>query len=177
MRVSAQALTVVQVVRPIHTICGQTVDDMEGYGCPVWCISCSLEHRAEGIQHGRLAAKAVPKKAVPKKLVDVGQNVLIPIPIVDRRSLSDPQNLHGVLLQRLDDGMYQIGATHGILENLYISSQLKSSLSYFLSTEDVPDNRVTIKESILHNSFGRNKLQCNCTAAVIRTGANASVLT
>ena len=41
----------------------------------------------------------------------------------------------------------------------------ENSLSYFLSTEDVPDNRVTLRESVLHNSFGRNKLQCNCTAA------------
>ena len=43
--------------RYIHTTCGQTVDDMEGYGCPVWYISCWGEHRADGIQQGRLAAK------------------------------------------------------------------------------------------------------------------------
>ena len=110
---------------------------MGGY-CPVWCISCSLEHRAEGIQHGRLAAKRGQEKQIKRmvkqsnkkiKLVDVGKNVLIPIPIVDRRSPFDPQNLPGVVLQRVNDGMYQIGTTHGILKNLYISSQFDSSLT------------------------------------------------
>ena len=91
-------------------------------------------------------------------LVDVGQNVLIPIPLVDRRSPFDPQNLPGVILQRIEDVMYQIGTALGILENLYASSQFGSSLSYFLSPEDVPDKRVTLRKSILLSSFGRNKL-------------------
>ena len=61
------------------------------------------------------------------KLVDVGQNVLMPIPLVDRRSPFDPQNLPGVILQRIENGMYRIGTALGILENLYTSSQFESS--------------------------------------------------
>ena len=159
--------------RPIHTICGQTVGDIEGYGSPVWCISCWAELRADDIQQGRLAAKRGQEKQIQRmikqsnkriKLVDVGQNVLIPIPLVDRRSPFDLQNIPGVILQKVDDGMYQIGTALGILDHLYTSSQFESSLSHFLSPEEVPDKRVTLRESILHSSFGRNKLQCNCTA-------------
>ena len=64
VRASTQVLTVVRVVIYIyiHTNCGQTVDDMEGYGCPVWCISCWVEHRTDGIQQGRLAAKRGQEK-------------------------------------------------------------------------------------------------------------------
>ena len=158
--------------RTIHTICGQTVDGMEGYGCSVWCISCWLDYRADGVRQGRLAAKRGQEKQIQRminqsskkiKLVGVGQNVLIPIPQVDRRSPFDPQNIPGVIMQRLED-MYQIGTAIGILDHLYTSIQFEPSLSYFLSPEDVPDKRITLRESILHSSFGQNKLQCNCTS-------------
>ena len=75
---------------------------MEGYGCGVWCISCWLDYRADGVRRGRLAANRGQEKQIQRainqsskkiKLVGVGQNVLIPIPQVDRRSPFDPQNI------------------------------------------------------------------------------------
>ena len=51
--------------RAIHTICGQTVDGMEGYGCGAWCISCWLDYRADGVRQVRLTAKKGQEKTDP----------------------------------------------------------------------------------------------------------------
>ena len=96
------------------------------------------------------------------KLSEVGDNVLVPIPLVDKRSLVDPLNVPGVVLQRSEDGMYKIEKTTGVLNNLYISSQFQSSQTDFLAPEDVLNRSVTLREAILKSSFGRYKLISNC---------------
>ena len=157
---------------PIHTTCGHSVDGMEGYGCLVWCVTCWVEYRSTNIQQGRLKAKRGQEKQIQRmfqqsnkkiKLAEAHQNILIPIPALDRRSPFDPQNLPGVILEVRDDGMYRVGTAAGILDSLYISSQFQPSLSPFLTAEEVPDKQVTLREAILHSSFGKHRLQCNCT--------------
>ena len=97
------------------------------------------------------------------KSAELHENILIPIPALDRRSPFDPQNIPSVILEVQDDGMYRVGTTAGILDSLYISSQFQPSLSHFLTAEEVPEKRVTLREAIFHSSFGKNRLQCNCT--------------
>ena len=52
------------------------------------------------------------------KLSEVGDNVLVPVPLVDKRSPVDPLNAPGDVLQRSENGMYKIGTTAGVLNNL-----------------------------------------------------------
>ena len=62
---------------------------MEGYGAPVWCVSCYLNDRKEPHEKGRTAAKRghdkqiqrMEKQSVKKaRILDIGDNILIPIP-------------------------------------------------------------------------------------------------
>jgi hypothetical protein len=50
--------------------------------------------------------------------VDVGSNVILPIPDVDRAK-ADLRNLVGVVLERNDDGLYRIGTKEGVVNKLY----------------------------------------------------------
>ena len=158
--------------KSIHAIFGPSAEGNEGYGCPVWCITCWLDHRDDNVQKGRVAAKRGQNRQIEKmikhsnkkiKLSEVGENVLVPIPLVDKRSPFDPLNVPGVVLERSEDGMYKIGTAAGVLDNLYISSQFQSSQTDFLAPEDIPNRSVTLREAILKSSFGKHKLICNCT--------------
>ena len=160
----------------IHIICGSSAENMEGYGCPVWCKSCLLEERSNTIQEGRRAAKRGQSKQINRmmhqsnkriKLFNIGENVLLPIPEVDKRSPLDPQKLPGVGLSRTDYGFYQIWTAAGRLENRYTSGQFELSLSFFLTQDEVPDKSVTLREAILHSSLGSHKQFCNCTGGCI----------
>ena len=118
--------------KSIHAICGPSAEGNEGYGCPVWSITCWLDHGDDNVQKGRVAAKRGQNRQIEKmikhsnkkiKLSEVGENLLVSIPLVDKRSPVDPLNVPGVILERSEDGMYKIGTASGILDNLYISSQ------------------------------------------------------
>ena len=50
--------------------------------------------------------------------VDVGGNVILPIPDVDRAK-ADLRNFVGVVLERNDDGLYRIRTKEGVVNKLY----------------------------------------------------------
>ena len=54
-----------------------------------------------------------------QQVFGIDENVLLPIPQVDKRSPLDPQNLPGVILNCTDEGLYQIGTAAGRLEAQY----------------------------------------------------------
>eukprot|EP00800_Vazella_pourtalesii_P021151 TRINITY_DN7712_c0_g1_i3.p1 TRINITY_DN7712_c0_g1~~TRINITY_DN7712_c0_g1_i3.p1 ORF type:complete len:119 (-),score=13.90 TRINITY_DN7712_c0_g1_i3:47-403(-) len=91
----------------------------------------------------------------------IGENVLLPIPQVDKRSHFDPQNLPGVILNCNDEGLYQIGTTAGRLEAQYTGGQLELSLSFFIAIEEVPNKAITLREAILHSSHGKHHQFCD----------------
>ena len=68
------------------------------------CVVCHLLDRLQGkkIRQGRLKAKRGQNKQIQRmvkhsneriRLAEAGENALIPIPTLDRRSPFDPQNL------------------------------------------------------------------------------------
>lgn len=67
-------------------------------------------------------------------MVDIGVNVVIPIPDVDKGK-SDLLNLIGVVLEKTEHDLYRIGSKDGILVNLY--SKYLRPLSLFL-----PPNKI-----------------------------------
>ena len=87
---------------------------MEGYGCAIWCVTCWIDYRETNIRQGRLKAKREQIKQIQRMvkhsnktihLAEAGENVLIPISTLDRRSPFDPKNLNGVILEIRDDGI------------------------------------------------------------------------
>ena len=85
----------------IHIICGSSAENMEGYCCPVWYKSCLLEEISKTIQEDRRAVIRGQSKHINRmmyqsnktiKLFNIGENVLLPMPEVDKRSPFDPRN-------------------------------------------------------------------------------------
>ena len=84
------------------------VSQKQGENCaPVCCRSCYLSEREDVIHHSRATAKrgqdkqmlSMEKQSVKKaRLLDIGDNIIIPIPVVDKRSPFDPPNLAGVII-------------------------------------------------------------------------------
>ena len=55
--------------------------------------------------------------------------MIIPIPIVDKRSPSDPPNLAGVIIDSSGDGYYKVGTAGGTLDRWYLSTEVELSQS------------------------------------------------
>ena len=158
---------------PVHTICGFPVAGLEGFGSPVWCLSCYLEEREDTMEQGRKRAKHGQEKQIARmekqsikkaRILEIGNNVLLPIPEVDKRSPFDPLNLLGVITHRSEEGYYKIGTQAGEIDRCYLSTEFEFTPSNFLSPEEVPESIVTLRKAILVSSLGKNRLACNCTS-------------
>ena len=117
MESCSQALHRPDCHNAVHTVCGIQVAGCEGYGTPVWCRSCYLNEREDAIQHSRATAKRgqnkqilrMEKQSVKKaRVLDIGDNILIPTPVVDKRSPFDPPNLAGVITGTSQDKYYKM---------------------------------------------------------------------
>ena len=98
------------------------------------CMVCHLLDRLQGNKHqtGKTEGQRGQKKQIQRmvkhsnkkiRLAEAGENVLIPIPTLDRRSPFDPKNLPGVILEIQDDGMHRTGTAAGVLDSMYMASQ------------------------------------------------------
>ena len=67
--------------------------------------------------------------------VEIGQNVLIPIPNVNRGK-GDPRNVMAVVTERVHNG-YKLGTSGGMLLGLYTRNQFELLDSQFLDKETV----------------------------------------
>ena len=131
---------------PVHTICGQPVADLEGFG--------RQEKQIQRMEKQKL------KKA---KQLDIGDNILVHVPEVDKRSPFDPPNISGIM-ERNEEGYLKIGTSEGTLDRSYLPSEVEFSFSHFLSLEDVPNVIVTLRKAVLASSLGKSRLFCHCTS-------------
>jgi hypothetical protein len=97
------------------------------------------------------------------KEVNVGDNILIPIPAVDRAK-SDFRNMVGVVMDE-SNGFYTIGTRDGVLSQKYIRNQFLPTESIFLPLSDVPQRQTTLRSSATFesNSTGQGFVHCQCT--------------
>ena len=95
---------------------------------PVWCRNCYLGEREDAIHHSRATAKReqerqinrMEKQSVKKaRVMDIGDNIILPIPVVDKRAPFDPSNIAGVIINRSEEGYYKIATLAGTLDRSY----------------------------------------------------------
>ena len=72
----------------------------------------------------------------------VGENVLVPVPEVDR-GRTDFRNVAGIITNVGSDGTYSIGTSEGTLKQPYVRSQFILTQSTVTSVADVPDKQRT----------------------------------
>ena len=75
------------------------------------------------------------------KKAEVGGTVMVPIPLVDR-GRGEFTNLKAVITEVEERGMYKLGSVHGILKQLYARKQFTSCEQHFITTDDVPKEKV-----------------------------------
>jgi hypothetical protein len=101
--------------------------------------------------------------------VEVGKNILIPIPMVDRRK-GDPRNLLAVVLSREEHG-YKLGTKSGVLRGLYTRNQFELSDNNFLAKDTVQlETEISLRQAVTQCSDasicdGQGFTKCGCSAS------------
>ena len=96
---------------------------------------------------------------------DPGDNVTIPIPLVDRGK-GDPRNVIGVILDRNENDMYRIAVKEEILKGRYSRNQFDVCTQQLYGLSDVSlDKEIVLRQAVQQSSRfgGQDYSKCNCT--------------
>lgn len=96
-----------------------------------------------------------------------GDNVTIPIPLVDR-GRGDSRNIMGVIVDRDNNDLYVISVRAGILKGKYSRNQFDLCTQKLLTHSDVSqDQEVGLRSAVQYESRcgGQGFVRCNCSGA------------
>ncbi|KAF2881158.1 hypothetical protein ILUMI_25017, partial [Ignelater luminosus] len=97
------------------------------------------QHWSESIKSLKKQAAEMLQQSYSKySNVEIGQNVLVKIPDVDRGRLA-PRNILAVVLSEREE-LYQLGTSTGVLEKLYARNELQTS-----QTDTPIDNKSSLR--------------------------------
>lgn len=96
-----------------------------------------------------------------------GDNVTVPIPLVDR-GRGDPRNLIAVVLDRDDNDMYRLAVRHGVLKGKYSRNQFHLCSEKLHQIDDMNTSaeialRVAVNMQSKHG--GQGFVRCNCAGS------------
>ena len=95
----------------------------------------------------------------------VGENVTVPVPLVDR-GRGDSRNIMGVIVDRDENDLYRIAVKGGILNGKYSRNQFDLCNQILLLPTDVcQDKEISLLNAVQHESRcgGQGYLKCNCS--------------
>ena len=98
---------------------------------------------------------------------NVGNNVTIPIPMVDR-GRGDPRNIMGIILDIDENNNYTIAVKSGILSGKYTRNQFDLCTYELYSKDDVTTDRIVSLRSAVQQeskSGGQGFAKCNCAGS------------
>jgi hypothetical protein len=107
--------------KPVHATCGDNVGE-EGYGTQILCRRCVVNKKRANDRNmadegqSQQAEKMCQKSSLTLPKLEIGDNVLLQIPKVDREP-GDPKNLIAIVLEELRNGLYRIGTKMDQLES------------------------------------------------------------
>ena len=122
-----------------------------------------LRKRAIALKNLKVQAEKMKKKSDAKlSSVSVGENVLIPIPDVDR-ARTDLRNVIAIVMEN-NNGFYKLGTPHGILNSLYSRSQFTPCTADFFPLADMLHVEKSLREIARNVSVtgGQAFQKCNC---------------
>ena len=136
-------------------------------------LTDSLEemHHNIGIQRKRArdglvvqSERMVQRSRLEEVAGDPGDNVTIPIPLVDRGK-GDPRNIMGIILDRDERELYRIAVRSGILKGCFARNQFDICPQKLYNYEDIrQDVEVGLREAVHQesNCGGQGFTKCNC---------------
>ncbi|XP_076061581.1 uncharacterized protein LOC143037330 [Oratosquilla oratoria] len=114
------------------------------------------------------AERMVKRSRVDLRAGEQGDNVAVPVPLVDR-GRGDPRNILGVIIDRREDtDQYRIAVKAGILSGLYSRNQFDLCPQRLLNTDDMnTEKTVSLRSAVISQSAsgGQGFTRCNCTGA------------
>ena len=99
--------------------------------------------------------------------VQIGSNVTVPIPSVDR-SRADPRNIIGVVTECSHNKLYTIAVKGGILDRKYSRNQFDVCAMILYSSDDVcTDKNISLRQAVQLESRcgGQGFTRCNCAGS------------
>lgn len=146
----------------VHMKCGIEIEGV---------VVCNLCCRRDAIREQRETARAGMKKQAGKMLAlsreklppaEIGQNVVVKVPDVDRGRLA-PRSVLAVVLSVNDSSLYKLGTKEGVLERLYSRNEFNFADSNFINASDVPSCSLNLrKASALSSGSKQGFVMCHC---------------
>jgi hypothetical protein len=126
-------------------------------------IHSSRKRAREGIL--KQAQRMIKRSRLENVPGNVGDNVTIPIPLVDR-GRGDSRNIVGLIVSRDENDLYKIAVKGGVLNGKYSRNQFDLCNYALLTINDVSqDNEISLREAVQceSNCGGQGFLRCNCS--------------
>ena len=110
------------------------------------------------------AERMVKRSRIDLKVAEVGDNVAIPIPMVDK-GRGDPRNILGVVLDRNEHDMYKVAVKAGILSTKYSRNQFDLCPQRLLNHSDVnTECTITLRQALKSTATGgQGFFRCDCS--------------
>ena len=151
----------------VHDISGGSGKDSEGFGHNVTCNPCVRKNRInieqEGAKSGQeqQAHKMVSLSNLRLPAVDIGTNVVVKMPDVDRGRWA-PRNVRADVVDVSSFGLYQLSTKEGLLERLYAGKKFTTA-DRFIDAHDVPSSSLSLRSASMITSRRKQRfVSCNC---------------
>src|ERR1044072_6555811 len=113
------------------------------------------------------AERMVRRRRIDHAAGNIGDNVTVPIPLVDR-GRSDLWSIMGIIVDRDMNDMYKIAVCGGILKGKYSRNQFDLCAHKLLTDRDVDQNQeIALRNAVQHqsNCGGQGFVKCNCSGS------------
>ena len=161
------------------TICNSLfqTNEQNKYTCEL-CTKSNQNQRermASGNNLSKQAERMVSRSNQILRSIDIGDNVAIPIPSVDRGH-GYPRNILCLVTYFISDiEQYKLGTRHGLLNLTFPRNQFIPSTFHVLSEADVDSNtEISVREAARLQSIGNRQgfVKCSCKTGCARKLVN-----
>ena len=104
------------------------------------------------------------RSRIELKAGEIGDNVALPIPLVDR-GRGDPRNILGVIVSRSINDQYKVATKSGVLKGSYSMNQFDICPERLLREGDInSDTEISLREAVIKESVngGQGFVKCSC---------------
>ena len=161
------------------TLCNSLfqTNELDKYTCELCAKSNRIQREriASGNNLSKQADRMVSRCNQILRSNDIGDNVAIPIPSVDRGH-GDTRNIIYLVTYFISDTeQYKLGTRHGLLNSTFPGNQFLPSTFHVLSEADVHSNtEISIREAAPLQSIGNGQgcAKCSCKTGYARKLVN-----
>ena len=128
------------------------------------CKEESNQHEREGAKSGqeKQAQKMASLSNSRLPAVDIGTNVVIRVPDLDRGRLA-PRDILAVVVEINSSGLYLLDSKEGRLERLHARNEITAAGNNFIEAHDVPSSSLSLRSaSVITSESKRGFVSCHC---------------